>query len=88
MRVAPAALGGRICRTYRSFLRSGDKWPDTHLPQGASMTRFVLLAASMPFVLLGTTHAHIPPHCVEEELVVRSTAVTTTEAVPTVVEGS
>ena len=52
------------------------------------MTRFVLLAASMPFVLLGTTHAHIPPHCVEEELVVRSTAVTTTEAVPTVVEGS
>ena len=42
------------------------------------MTRFVLLAACMLFVLLGTTHAHIPPHCVEEELVVRSAAVTTT----------
>ena len=42
------------------------------------MTRLVLLAASMPFVLLGTTHAQISPPCVDEGLVVRSAAVTTT----------
>ena len=43
------------------------------------MSRFVLLAASMLFVLLGTTHAQIPPPCVDEVGVVRSlTAVTTT----------
>ena len=43
------------------------------------MTRFVLLAASMLFVLLGATRAHIPAHCVDiDRLDKLDTAVTDT----------